>query len=94
MISVRTAIRSRTCSGHKKSRVSVTLSAKLNPICRYIQANALGVMQAALRDGEALVVTFSDERREEVSLPAAVKDFLIAFNAGAYPDLLLPSEAT
>jgi hypothetical protein len=66
---------------------------QLNPICRYIQKNAVGITQATIRSKELLVLTFSDERRQELQLPAGVKDFLVAFDRGAYPDLILPPDA-
>jgi len=66
---------------------------QLNPICRYIRKNAVGITQATIRSKELLVLTFSDERRQEVQLPAPVRDFLAAFDQGAYPDLTLPPEA-
>jgi len=66
---------------------------QLNPICRYIQKAAVGVTQATITSRELLVLTYSDERRQELQLPAAVKDFLAAFDRGAYPDLILPPEA-
>ena len=33
-------------------------------------------------------------RVEEVAMPEAVREFLEAFNTGAYPDLELPPEKT
>jgi hypothetical protein len=66
---------------------------QLNPICRYIQKNGVGITQATIQARELLILTFSDERRQEVQLPAAVRDFLAAFDRGLYPDLILPPEA-
>src|SRR5262249_16739168 len=66
---------------------------QLNPICRYIQKNAVGIIQATIQSRELLILTFSDEHRQEGQLPAAVKDFLAAFDRGAYPDLILPPDA-
>jgi hypothetical protein len=66
---------------------------QLNPVCRYIQKCAVGIAQVTIRSRELLILTFTDERRQEVQLPKAVKEFLTAFDQGAYPDLVLPPEA-
>ena len=90
--------------GHDPDAVANTLRAQeikgirnsvrqLNPICRYIQKCGLGITQATIKSRELLVLTFSDERRQEVQLPLPVKGFLTAFDKGAYPDLILPPEA-
>jgi hypothetical protein len=66
---------------------------QLNPVCRYIKKNAVAITQATIKSRELLLMTFSDEPSQELQIPTAVKDFLAAFDRGAYPDLILPPDS-
>lgn len=65
-----------------------------NPVVRYAQqelrvdVSALDVMQPNML---RMIVP---DREEQACLPEPVKDFLDAFNRGAYPELELPAEGT
>jgi hypothetical protein len=65
----------------------------LNPIVRYVQGqvkvDALGL---DVIKGDILRFFFHHQRKEEVSLPQAVMQFLDAFNRGNYPELELPGD--
>ena len=60
----------------------------LNPVVRYIQSQVATGSNVHLANGK-LTVRSPDGRQQEVSIPPAVEQFLNAFNAGQYPDLLL-----
>src|SRR5262249_49464199 len=64
----------------------------LNPIVRYIESQVADVWNLNVITGETLSMTLRDGRKEEVALTEAVKQFLKAFNQGAYADLELPPE--
>jgi hypothetical protein len=61
----------------------------MNPIVRYAVGRVGGSPSAVLID-DTLTLTFPDGTVEHRPLPQAVRDFLDAFNLGAYPDLILP----
>ena len=60
----------------------------LNPIVRYVQGqvkvDALGL---DVIKGDILRFFFHHQKKEEVSLPQAIMQFLDAFNRGKYPEL-------
>lgn len=63
----------------------------LNPIVRYLRDRLPADVQTVdLTRGDALSLVFADQSRHDIPLPAAIKKFLDAFNAGKYPDLELP----
>jgi hypothetical protein len=66
----------------------------LNPIVRYVQGQVSDARTIDVMTGETLRILFLDGRRQEVSLPKAVKEFLDAFNRGAFPDLELPPDTS
>ena|SRR5258708_3953322 len=62
----------------------------LNPIVRYVEPQASDAWNLNIVQGNTLSMNFRDGRKGTVALPEAVKQFLDAFNHGAYPDLELP----
>ena len=63
----------------------------LNPIVRYARGRLNGEAASLdLMKGDVLSVMQHDGSKQDVPLPAPVKRFLDAFNAGKYPDLELP----
>jgi hypothetical protein len=66
----------------------------LNPIVRHIQiALRIDNLDADVMTGTTLRIQ-GGIKKQEVKLPQAVKDFMDAFNRGAYPDLELPKDKT
>ena len=65
----------------------------LNPLVRYVQGqlkvDALGM---DVMKGDTLRLVFQPKKKEEVSLPPAVMQFLEAFNRGEYPHLEMASD--
>jgi hypothetical protein len=68
-----------------------------NPVIRYLYRRfddgTLDLVYGpslAEYEPEALVLHLSDGRREELILPAPVKEFLTNFDLGLYPELQLP----
>ena len=62
----------------------------LNPIVRYLEAHVTDAWNLNVVPGDTLSMNFRDGRKGTVALPEAVKQFLEAFNRGAYPELELP----
>jgi hypothetical protein len=62
----------------------------LNPIVRYIEPQATDAWNLNIVQSNTLSMNFRDGRKGTVALPEAVKQFLDAFNHGAYPELELP----
>ena len=62
----------------------------LNPVVRYVLSLAADVWNLNIVEGNTLSMNFRDGRKRTVALPGAVKQFLDAFNRGAYPELELP----
>jgi hypothetical protein len=63
----------------------------LNPVVRYVLSLASDVWNLNIIEGNTLSMNFRDGRKRSVTLPEAVKQFLDAFNQGAYSDLELPT---
>lgn len=65
----------------------------LNPVVRYVQ-NALRQdnLDLDVMTGKTMRLHGGVVGKQEVELPAAVNQFLDAFNRGAYPDLELPPD--
>jgi hypothetical protein len=63
----------------------------LNPIVRFVQSQirADGI-SADVIQSDKIRLSHADGNKEEATLPAAVRQFLDAFNNGDYPQLLLP----
>ncbi|MFO0969913.1 MAG: hypothetical protein U0793_30535 [Gemmataceae bacterium] len=64
----------------------------IRPAAEYFDGEELYVPSADVSSRRTLRITHQDGGVEEAPLPAAVRDFLDAFDAGAYPDLELPTE--
>ena len=62
----------------------------LNPIVRFVEPQAADIWNLNIVQGNTLSMSFRDGRKRTVTLPEAVKQFLGAFNHGAYPELELP----
>jgi hypothetical protein len=62
----------------------------LNPIVRYIGGLVSETRDIDLIEAGTLRLTFRNGVIERVALPGAVRAFLDAFNASAYPDIELP----
>ncbi|HLJ94424.1 MAG TPA: hypothetical protein VKU02_14655 [Gemmataceae bacterium] len=62
----------------------------LNPIVRYIEAQAVDAWNLNILQGSLLSMNFRDGRKGTIALPEPVKQFLDAFNQGAYPELEAP----
>ena len=62
----------------------------LNPIVRCVEAHVPDAWNWNVSQGNTLSMNFRDGRKGTVALPEAVKQFLDAFNRGAYPELELP----
>ena len=62
----------------------------LNPIVHYVQSQIADAGNLHVIKGETLSMNFRNGEGE-VSLPEAVKQFLAAFNSGAYPELEIPN---
>jgi hypothetical protein len=60
----------------------------LNPIVRYAQAQLGGTPTGVVLD-DTLTLTFPDGQVHQEPVPPAVREFLDAFDRGAYPDLIL-----
>jgi hypothetical protein len=58
----------------------------LNPIVRFARTQVPDSLDMDLIKGDVLRIIFHG-KTEEVPLPSAVRDFLDAFNRGAYPEL-------
>jgi hypothetical protein len=93
--------------GRTADEVAATLRAKgvqgvrnavrvLNPIVRHVQnAMRMDNLDADVMTRTTLRIhSNSRDQKHEVMLPQAVKEFLDAFNRGAYPDLELPHDKT
>lgn len=96
--------------GSSADEIAATLSATnvrgvrntvryLNPIIRYLQDQLRTddyTMDIWTADASHYVLRINapDGSKEEIALPAVVKDFLDAFNQGAYPHLELPDLKT
>jgi hypothetical protein len=65
----------------------------LNPVVRYAQAR-VGGNPAGVLIGDTLTLTFPNGREQKETLPQPVREFLDAFDQGAYPDLILPPGTT
>lgn len=66
----------------------------LNPVVRYAHAQLrMDEYKLDLIIPNVLRMTLPDGAQVKTPLPAAVKQFLDAFDHGAYPELELPSEA-
>jgi hypothetical protein len=64
----------------------------LNPIIRHMQiALRMDNFDADVMTGKTLRI-HNGGTKQEVMLPQAVRDFMEAFNGGAYPDLELPPD--
>ena len=65
----------------------------LNPVVRYVQ-NTLRQdnLDLDVMTGKTLRTHSGSVKAQEVSLPEAVRQFLDAFNRGAFPDLELPPD--
>src|ERR1700678_382352 len=92
--------------GNSADEVATALQAKgikgvrnaarfLNPLVRYVQGqlkvDALGL---DVMKGDTLRLIFHQKKKEEISLPQAVMQFLEAFNQGDYPELEMASDET
>jgi hypothetical protein len=66
----------------------------LNPVVRYLQGQLRADASMDLIEPGKVRLRYGDGSREEAVLPAAVCQFLDAFNQGAYPELHLPPEPT
>jgi hypothetical protein len=79
---VATALQAKGIKGVRNS------ARQLNPLVRYVQrhlkVDALGL---DVMKGDTLRLVFHQKRKEEVSLPKAVIQFLDSFNLGKYPKL-------
>jgi hypothetical protein len=64
----------------------------LNPVVRYLQRHLLGDASVDVMQPDKARLTFGGGRKEETPLPEPVRQFLDAFNRGAYPELELPPE--
>jgi hypothetical protein len=62
----------------------------LNPIVRYVRSQ-VGETQTVHLIGDVLTIHFADGRQQKLAIPAAVREFLHAFNGGQYVDLHLPT---
>ena len=62
----------------------------LNPIVRYIGALVPDTREMDLIEEGTLRIQFLSGSIQRVALPEAVREFLGAFNASAYPELELP----
>jgi hypothetical protein len=61
----------------------------LNPLVRYLNTMLPGAfLSLDVIQGDRLTTTGTDWREEEIPLPTAVQEFLAAFDAGDYPDLI------
>ena len=64
----------------------------LNPVVRYCQAQLrLDDYSLGLIHRDILRMSLPNGRTVEVQLPPSVRNFLDAFNRGAFPDLVLPA---
>lgn len=67
----------------------------LNPIVRFVQ-NQIQVdpISADVMQGDKIRLIYGYGQKEEALLPAAVRQFMDAFNRGDYPELFLPEKAS
>lgn len=62
----------------------------LNPLVKYAATQLqMDAMFVDMLKGTHLTVTFRDWRQEYIDVPAAVREFLMRFNRGEYPQLLM-----
>lgn len=67
----------------------------LNPIVRFMHMQLRDyAVQIDVMKGSTLCITYPNGSREESVLSPAIRDFLDAFNRGAYPDLEMPMTRT
>jgi hypothetical protein len=59
----------------------------LNPIVRYLQTRLRNILAVDVLEGDAVHILYRDGGEETTPLPAAIREFLGAFDSGAYPDL-------
>ena len=64
----------------------------LNPIVRFVEAQVRDTWNLNIISGDTLSMNFRSGGKGKVALPEAVKQFLHAFNHGAYAELELPIE--
>ena len=63
--------------------------ASLNPLVKYVSTAILvDAMMVDVSKG-LLTLTFRDYRTDVIQLPPVVVDFLLRFNRGDYPDLIM-----
>ena len=63
----------------------------LNPVVRYCQLHLrLDNYTLDLMKPNTMRMTVPKKRERDFPMPAPVKEFLVGFNRGAYPDLELP----
>jgi hypothetical protein len=62
----------------------------LNPVVKYAASKlTFDAIMIEVIKGNVLTITYRDWRIEDFPMPHPVIDFLIIFNAGQYPDLIL-----
>ena len=67
----------------------------LNPVVRHVQAQLrMDEYKLDLTQPNTLRLTLPDGAQVKTPLPVAVKQFLDAFDRGAYPELEMPMERT
>jgi hypothetical protein len=60
----------------------------LNPVCRYVEAAfSLDILSVDLLNYQTLRIRCPDGTSLTAELPDSIKDFLQAFNRGAYPEI-------
>lgn len=64
----------------------------LNPIVRFLRAQANEELDCDVILGNILRVRFADGREEHLLVPRPALEFLRAFNSGGFPDLELPDD--
>jgi hypothetical protein len=62
----------------------------LNPVVRYLRARLRGSGAIDLQLGDKARLTFGNGHQQAAVLPEAVRQFLVGFNRGDYPNLELP----
>jgi hypothetical protein len=75
------------CTGIQGVRNTVRI---LNPIVRYLQARFPNAMVVDVIRGDAVHIVYRDGSEDMTPLPLPVREFLDAFDSGAYPELEIP----
>jgi hypothetical protein len=65
---------------------------RLNPIVRYVETQVADAWNLNIITGDTLSMNFRDGGKGKVALSVAIKQFLDAFNHGAYSELELPRD--